>query len=386
MIYKKKKSFLLLLSVLFICLVFFTAIETQAQTENKFNFGRDLTLGSTGLDVMELQVFLNRDSETRLAVSGAGSPGQETQYFGPITKNALIRFQDKYASEVLTPLGLSRGTGYFGPSTRAKISSILKDESNLSEQVEQKENSEEEQVDQKKEQSSSQKETESSSKSTNLSLGEGMYTDELMLNKPSRYTGQKGEKLSLFGFGFTDSNTVYFGDSVVLRNVKAKSHDSIVIDVPESLDLGYHEIQVENEKGRTTDSQVFFVVTDGNSVEPKIESVSPQEVSFGDEITVYGEGFDEEWNMIRASFAIVEGIVSDDGKSLTFKVESFYEEIDPNNLDFSFETNEETRQMLEGIDLESFENEVTARGEEVYFYVVNDGGVSKNPGKFLLKH
>lgn len=45
--------------------------------------------------------------------------------FYALTQKAVIRFQEKYTSEILAPAGESRGTGYVGPSTRAKINSIL---------------------------------------------------------------------------------------------------------------------------------------------------------------------------------------------------------------------------------------------------------------------
>jgi len=51
--------------------------------------------------------------------------GLVTGNFLSLTQNALIRFQEKYAEEILTPLGLEKGTGFFGPSTRAKINQIL---------------------------------------------------------------------------------------------------------------------------------------------------------------------------------------------------------------------------------------------------------------------
>jgi len=46
--------------------------------------------------------------------------GLVTGNFLSLTKAAIIRFQEKYASEILVPLGLNNGTGYVGAKTRGK--------------------------------------------------------------------------------------------------------------------------------------------------------------------------------------------------------------------------------------------------------------------------
>ncbi len=80
---------------------------------SSYSFTRNLTVGSTGADVRALQQWLNANGY-QVSASGAGSPGNETQYFGPATRTALAKYQ--------AAVGISPAAGYFGPITRARVS------------------------------------------------------------------------------------------------------------------------------------------------------------------------------------------------------------------------------------------------------------------------
>lgn len=84
-----------------------------------FKFTQTLRYGQRGLSVQYLQIFLKAQG------SEIYPQGLVTSYFGRLTQTAVIKFQEKYARDILVPLGLNRGTGVVGLATRAKINEIL---------------------------------------------------------------------------------------------------------------------------------------------------------------------------------------------------------------------------------------------------------------------
>jgi hypothetical protein len=89
-------------------------VSPTAAVINNKKLTKNLFLGNTDPEVKMLQQFLNIRGYT-VTVSGPGSPGKETDYFGNATKSALIKFQ---INNNINP------TGNFGPITRELVNSI----------------------------------------------------------------------------------------------------------------------------------------------------------------------------------------------------------------------------------------------------------------------
>jgi len=86
------------------------ALLAQAN-QNNFIFTRDLSVGSTGNDVRQLQLLLisRADGPAAGALAGYGATG----FFGPLTRAALVEFQKS--------AGIEPDSGYFGPITRSYV-------------------------------------------------------------------------------------------------------------------------------------------------------------------------------------------------------------------------------------------------------------------------
>ncbi len=97
-------------------------VPTSASCSAKVT--QNMKLGSSGSEVRELQKILNANSLTQVSVTGAGTPGNESTYFGAKTKAAVVRFQNLHSSDILNPAGLTAGNGNAYGLTRAMLNQI----------------------------------------------------------------------------------------------------------------------------------------------------------------------------------------------------------------------------------------------------------------------
>lgn len=92
----------------------FTDIPREYMTIVKslpYRFTKKLFIGIVDPAIVELQKMLNQDVETMVSLDGAGSIGKETAYFGPATKQAVVRWQQKHHIDAI---------GIFGPLSIAE--------------------------------------------------------------------------------------------------------------------------------------------------------------------------------------------------------------------------------------------------------------------------
>lgn len=85
--------------------------QSGGASPSGFIFTSDLTIGSTGNEVVQLQQFLVSRGFLTMP------PGVAFGYFGSLTQTAVARFQ---AAE-----GISPTAGYFGPITRTRVNAII---------------------------------------------------------------------------------------------------------------------------------------------------------------------------------------------------------------------------------------------------------------------
>ncbi|MDQ3014808.1 MAG: IPT/TIG domain-containing protein [bacterium] len=305
-----------------------------AQPLHAYTFTRSLTRGSAGIDVRELQKVLNRDPQTQIAVSGAGSPGNETSTFGNLTRLAVIKFQQKYPTDILQPAGLVFGNGYVGPLTIKKLNAFQHTASNQAPIPfisADKVTDFKVKASEKTDIYATDKKIKAIQDQFNAELNRAMaarvapalgsivdtatrYVPPVIVSSVSSIIAKPGSKIVISGRGFDSSSVIYLGNDYIIRNPQITA-GSITFTLP-SIPYDKYDLAVKTSKDMS--NSVFFIVAPTTSSGVSVSSIKPSPVRFGETMTITGTGFTPQNNEIHSPVGIIKGISSSDGKTLSF--------------------------------------------------------------------
>lgn len=92
-----------------------TVPQKEKKVPEGFIFSKDLRQGNRDNEVSYLQICLKDQEFYDENITG---------FFGTVTRQAVIDFQETYRDDVLAPGGFSQGTGQVGESTRKKLNEV----------------------------------------------------------------------------------------------------------------------------------------------------------------------------------------------------------------------------------------------------------------------
>lgn len=381
------------LVAILITLAYGFGMTARASTPSVFT--ANLSLGSSGAQVVALQRFLNLDSDTRVASAGPGSPGNETTYFGSLTKAAVVRFQEKYAGEILAPVALAHGNGYVGSYTRAKLNALPAQTSaaspvnanppvtraarpatatttapatipmppvadylvNDSEKINiysgdaMLENV-------RNKIYATINSAVASQSATDIALPVITRSDVpgVVIGMLSPQSGAPGTRVSIQGDGISANSVVYFGSKYVVRAVSRDASGNFSFAVPPIPPARY---DVAVRTGNAVSNTTMFVLRDLHNPSVHIQNISPSAIAYGDALTITGSGFTKQSNVVVTNYQKFADVPSSDGKTLVVR-------LTPDVLRESAKIGDGTRSI------------------PMYLYVVNDYGFSYSTKSFTM--
>lgn len=328
----------------------------NAQTNASGVFTANLSLGSSGVQVVALQRLLNRDVDTRIASAGPGSPGNETAYFGLLTQTAVARFQEKYAEEILVPAALARGNGYVGQYTRAKLNALSVPVSAATKPADASPGStpstkapattsvpviataptaadyavrDNEKIDIYAGDAMLENVRNRIYAAVNAAVASQSVADialpaitlsdmpSVVIGMVSPQSGTSGTRVSIQGSGISPQSVVYFGETYVLRAISRDASDAFSFIVP-PLPPARYDIAVRT--GSAVSNTTMFVLRDLRNPPARVQNVSPFAVAYSGTLTITGSGFTKQDNVVVTTYQKFTNVPSPDGKTIVIRL------------------------------------------------------------------
>lgn len=225
-----------------------TITLTPIKVDSSGPFSRNLTVGSQGPDVKNLQIWLNSNGYI-IATKGIGSPGNESTYFGNLTKLAVQKFQLKFSDYVLKPAGLALPTGYVGAFTRDFLNKNFIINTT-------KENN-----------------TTSFIKNSTTTLPivsqvqTNLITTPLTIKSFSNENIDQGKNFEINGAGFLKTSRVYLNNNGIdtkIESVEYVDSEKLIVTIPDKMNPGIYLVYIQNSISNDTrgNSPVYILVTD----------------------------------------------------------------------------------------------------------------------------
>ncbi len=237
-------------------------------------FTKTLKLGVRDREVYYLQRVLNSNPATTITKTGPGSLGNESDYFGGLTQKAVIKFQEMYASETLTPAGLTAGSGLVGALTRAKLNK--------------------------------------------LSGSASQVNTPIVITNFRPANPAPGATVTANGTGFTPTNNTLTIGSSTLSALTSSDGLTLSFTLPVTVTPGAYTVAVNNASG--TSNKVKLTVVKPGLPSPSISSISPTGGKAGTVVTITGDNFSPTGNTVNTGYDTLRGVSSPDGETLTITI------------------------------------------------------------------